>query len=91
MHPTTPGYEMMATKLFEAIVEADARGFLQPAEPVAWIPDDGEEGRTHEADYKNWYEQQKKLGAEWKSHEESEIAKMEAELEILRQQRKASG
>lgn len=82
---------MMATKLFEAIVEADARGFLQPAEVVPWIPDDGEEPRTDEPGYKNWYDEQHKLEKDRKALEESEMAKMEAELEILRQQRKASG
>ncbi|KAI1852462.1 hypothetical protein JX265_011096 [Neoarthrinium moseri] len=90
MHPVTAGYEMMGTKLFEAIVEADARGFLQPAEIVSWIPDDGEAGRTDEENYKEWNKQQKKL-AETKAFEESEMAKMEAELEKMRQQRKASG
>lgn len=82
---------MMATKLFEAIVEADAKGFIQPAEPVPWIPDDGEEGRKDEPDYENSYKQQQKFEAEQKAREESESAKMEAELELLRQQRKASG
>ncbi|KAH8195051.1 hypothetical protein TruAng_010784 [Truncatella angustata] len=91
MHPATAGYEMMATKLFEAIVEADARGFLQPAETVPWILDDGEEGRKDESNYQNWYKQQRNLETEWKAREESEMAKMEAELEIMRQQRKASG
>ncbi|OTB01845.1 carbohydrate esterase family 3 protein, partial [Hypoxylon sp. CI-4A] len=41
MHPGTAGYEMMATKMYHAIVEADAKGFLQPPEPVLGILDDG--------------------------------------------------
>ncbi|KAK9770553.1 hypothetical protein AB5N19_11374 [Seiridium cardinale] len=90
MHPASAGYEMMATKLYEAILEADARGFLQPAEMVPWIPDDGEEGRKDESDYRNWLKQEK-LEADRRAHEESEMAKMEAELEKLRQQRLASG
>ncbi|KAI4603710.1 hypothetical protein KJ359_003528 [Pestalotiopsis sp. 9143b] len=91
MHPAKPGYEMMATKIFEAILEADARGFLQHAEPVSWIPDDGEEQRQNEEGYHRWYQQQHEADTAWKNHEESEMAKMEAALEVMRQQRKASG
>lgn len=89
MHPGNAGYEMMATKLYEAIVEADARGFLQPAEAVKWIPDDGEEGRKDKA-YNRWLAQQQKLEKSKRVQEESELARMEAELELLRQQRNAS-
>lgn len=91
MHPAKPGYEMMATKIFEAILEADARGFLQHAEPVSWIPDDGEEQRQNEEGYHRWYQQQHEADTARKNHEESEMAKMEAALEVMRQQRKASG
>ncbi|KAI0131987.1 hypothetical protein BJ170DRAFT_717857 [Xylariales sp. AK1849] len=90
MHPAIAGYEMMATKLYEAIVEADARGFLQPAEKVEWIPDDGEEGRKEEPNYEKWYRKQYKMENEARLREESDMARMEAELEKMRQQRKAT-
>ncbi|KAI1323612.1 carbohydrate esterase family 3 protein [Xylariaceae sp. FL0255] len=48
MHPGTAGYEMMATKLYEAIVEADAKGFLQTPEPIMGILDDGNDERLEE-------------------------------------------
>ncbi|KAH8681617.1 SGNH hydrolase-type esterase domain-containing protein [Xylariales sp. PMI_506] len=90
MHPAEAGYEMMATKLFMAIVEADARGFLQPPEYVPGIPDDGEDGRKDEPNYLKWAEQQHRLSSETKEREESIMARMEAELEMRRQQRKAA-
>ncbi|KAI0149490.1 carbohydrate esterase family 3 protein [Xylariaceae sp. FL1272] len=52
MHPGTAGYEMMATKMFEAIVEADAKGFLQSPEPIMGILDDGNEERKEDATMK---------------------------------------
>ncbi|KAF3007100.1 hypothetical protein E8E14_007765 [Neopestalotiopsis sp. 37M] len=91
MHPATPGYEMMATKIFQAIVEADARGYLLEPEYSPWIPDDGEEERKHEEGYQRWYKEKDEAYAIWTAHEESEMAKMEAGLEMMRQQRKASG
>jgi hypothetical protein len=89
MHPAEPGYEMMGTILFHAVVEADARGFLQPPEMVPNIPYDGNEGRMDEPNYQEWLKQQKVL-EDIAAREESEIARMEAELERLRQQRKAT-
>ncbi|KAI0848148.1 carbohydrate esterase family 3 protein [Daldinia vernicosa] len=79
MHPGTAGYEMMATKMYEAIVEADAKGFLQPPEPVPGILDDGDEERKDE-DYKKWVEQKKKMDNATATAEQKEIERMLAEL-----------
>ncbi|KAI8624930.1 carbohydrate esterase family 3 protein [Xylariaceae sp. FL1651] len=82
MHPGTAGYEMMATKLFEAIVEADAKGFLQTPEPIMGILDDGDEERKNEA-YFAKLEQQQMVDNATMVAEQTEIDKMKAELAAM--------
>ncbi|KAI5922261.1 SGNH hydrolase-type esterase domain-containing protein [Camillea tinctor] len=79
MHPVTAGYEMMATKMFHAIVEADAKGFLQPAEYIPGILDDGDEERMDEEWLERFKQQQEEEG-DARSAEEEEIENMKAEL-----------
>ncbi|KAI5860618.1 carbohydrate esterase family 3 protein [Durotheca rogersii] len=86
MHPGTAGYEMMATKMYQAIVEADARGFLQPPEPVAGILDDGDEERKNE-DYKKWVEEKRKMDNATAAAEQAEIKRMLAELAKMKEQK----
>ncbi|KAJ8129550.1 hypothetical protein O1611_g4083 [Lasiodiplodia mahajangana] len=83
MHPGTAGYEMMATKMFEAIVEADARGFLQTPEPIMGILDDGDEERKDELYYAK-FEQQQAMENATIATEQAEIARMKAELTTMR-------
>ncbi|KAI1361116.1 SGNH hydrolase-type esterase domain-containing protein [Xylaria arbuscula] len=79
MHPGTAGYEMMATKMFEAIVEADAKGFLQSPEPIMGVLDDGDEERHNDA-YFAMLEQQHTMDNATMVIEQAEIEKMKAEL-----------
>ncbi|KAI0885991.1 carbohydrate esterase family 3 protein [Annulohypoxylon maeteangense] len=85
MHPGTAGYEMMATKMYEAILEADARGFLQPPEPVQGILDDGDDERKDE-DYMKWLEEKRALDAATAAAEQKEIDRMVAELAKMKQE-----
>ncbi|KAF2966585.1 hypothetical protein GQX73_g6950 [Xylaria multiplex] len=87
MHPGTAGYEMMATKMFEAIVEADARGFLQTPEPIMGILDDGDEERKDDAYFAHLELQQAYENATL-SAEQAEMDRMKAELAVLRTQEK---
>ncbi|RWA05150.1 hypothetical protein EKO27_g9952 [Xylaria grammica] len=82
MHPGTAGYEMMATKMFEAIVEADARGFLQTPETIMGILDDGDEERKDDA-YFAHLEQQQAYENATISAEQSEMDRMKAELHAM--------
>ncbi|KAI1437797.1 SGNH hydrolase-type esterase domain-containing protein [Xylaria sp. CBS 124048] len=82
MHPGTAGYEMMATKLFEAFVEADARGFLQTPEPIMGILDDGDEERKDELYYAK-LEQQQAVENATAAAEQAEIERMKAELAAI--------
>ncbi|KAI1080564.1 carbohydrate esterase family 3 protein [Whalleya microplaca] len=86
MHPGTAGYEMMATKMYDAIVEADAKGFLQPPEPVAGILDDGDDERK-DKDYMSWFEEKQMLNNATEAAEQAEISKMVAELKKMKEQR----
>ncbi|KAI1504860.1 SGNH hydrolase-type esterase domain-containing protein [Biscogniauxia marginata] len=92
MHPATPGYEMMATKMFHAIVEADAKGFLQSPEHVPGILDDGDEERMDEK-YLEHFKQKQQQDGDVRSAEEAEIEKMKVELVKARAERahKAEG
>ncbi|KAI1199163.1 SGNH hydrolase-type esterase domain-containing protein [Nemania serpens] len=85
MHPGTAGYEMMATKMFEAIVEADARGFLQTPEPIMGILDDGDEERRDDLYYAKLEKQQAVANATVLT-EQVEIEKMKAELASMQVQ-----
>ncbi|KAI1379056.1 carbohydrate esterase family 3 protein [Hypoxylon crocopeplum] len=85
MHPGTPGYEMMATKMYQAIVEADARGFLQPPEPVTGILDDGDEERKDE-EYMTWLEEKQQLDNATAVAEQKEMNRMMAELVKMRKE-----
>ncbi|KAI1141159.1 carbohydrate esterase family 3 protein [Hypoxylon sp. FL0543] len=89
MHPGTAGYEMMATKMYQAIIEADARGFLQPPEPVPGILDDGDEERKDE-EYMKWQEEKRRMDNATAAAEQREIQKMLAELAKMKQE-KAQG
>lgn len=86
MHPGTAGYEMMATKMYEAIVEADARGFLQPPEPMQGILDDGDEERKDE-EYMKWFEEKQSLDNATAMAEQKEIEKMLAELAKMKKEK----
>ncbi|KAI0019979.1 SGNH hydrolase-type esterase domain-containing protein [Xylariomycetidae sp. FL0641] len=86
MHPGTAGYEMMATKMFEAIVEADARGLLQSPVPVQGILDDGDAERADEEDYARRLAEKKAREKEETEAEDAEIARMREELERLRRE-----
>jgi lysophospholipase L1-like esterase len=79
MHPSAAGYQIMSRKFFEGILEADARGFLQPAEPVVGIDDDGEAGRKDDA-YKAKQAEKLKLKEEEHQREEAAIQWMIEEL-----------
>lgn len=85
MHPGTPGYEMMATKMYEAIVEADSKGYLQPPEPVQGILDDGDDERKDE-DYKKWVDEKRKMDEALAAAEQREITRMMAELKKAREE-----
>ncbi|KAI1171270.1 SGNH hydrolase-type esterase domain-containing protein [Nemania sp. FL0916] len=82
MHPGTAGYEMMATKLFEAIVEADAKGFLQTPEPIMGILDDGDAERKDELYFAKLEEHQTVENATMLA-EQAEIDRMKAELTAI--------
>ncbi|KAK5636450.1 hypothetical protein RRF57_012162 [Xylaria bambusicola] len=82
MHPGTAGYEMMATKMFEAIVEADARGFLQAPEPVMGILDDGDEERKDDT-YFAHLEQKQAMDNATMLAEQAEMDRMKAELAAM--------
>ncbi|XXH02273.1 hypothetical protein Hte_008642 [Hypoxylon texense] len=86
MHPGTAGYEMMATKMYEAIVEADARGFLQPPEPMQGILDDGDEERKDE-EYMKWFEEKQSLDNATAVAEQKEIERMLAELAKMKKEK----
>lgn len=81
MHPTAAGYEIMSRKFFEGVVEADAKGFIRPAEPVTSIsiPDHGESSRITDEIREQWAEEDKaKLVAE--QVEEDAVTAMIEEL-----------
>ncbi|KAK8084218.1 carbohydrate esterase family 3 protein [Apiospora hydei] len=79
MHPNDAGYEMMGRIIVQAIIEADAKGFLRPAEPVYGILQDGNLERQDDA-YKAWAEAKRLEEAATKEEEEAAVAGMEAEL-----------
>jgi lysophospholipase L1-like esterase len=85
MHPGTAGYEMMATKMFEAIVEADAKGFLQTPEPIMGILDDGDDERKDEA-YHAKLEKQQMMENATMTAEQAEMDRMKAELTAMHAQ-----
>ncbi|KAK8131754.1 carbohydrate esterase family 3 protein [Apiospora sp. TS-2023a] len=79
MHPNDAGYEMMGRIIVQAIIEADAKGFLRPAEPVYGILQDGNLERQDDA-YKAWAEAKRIEEAAAKDQEEAAVASMEGEL-----------
>lgn len=79
MHPNLAGYEMMARILFEGLLEADARGFLQPPEPLPDIPDDGEDGKKSDL-YELYWAVQHEKEDERRRVEEDAIRDMEEGL-----------
>ncbi|KAI6089160.1 carbohydrate esterase family 3 protein [Hypoxylon rubiginosum] len=86
MHPGTAGYEMMATKMYDAIVEADARGFLQPPVPMQGILDDGDEERKDE-EYMKWFNEKQILDNVTALAEQREINRMIAELAKMKKEK----
>ncbi|KAK8119568.1 carbohydrate esterase family 3 protein [Apiospora kogelbergensis] len=73
--------ETAALKIFEALVEADAQGYLQPPEQVEGIPDDGDwDARTTSEAFRQWEADKDKYYAQQKQNDENEISHMEAEL-----------
>lgn len=85
MHPGTAGYEMMATKMFEAIVEADARGFLQTPEAIMGILDDGDDERKDDL-YNAKLESQQAVANATMLAEQAEMERMKAELAAMQVQ-----
>ena len=79
MHPDDAGYQMMARVMLEAIIEADAKGYIRPAEPVHGIIQDGELEHQDEA-YGRWLEAKKLADFKKKQEEEAAVAKMEIEI-----------
>ncbi|KAI1101211.1 carbohydrate esterase family 3 protein [Jackrogersella minutella] len=84
MHPGTSGYEMMSTKMYEAIIEADARGFLQPPEPVPGVLDDGDDERKDE-EYMAWLDDKRALDNATMAAEQKDIDTMMAELAKMKE------
>ncbi|KAI0475989.1 carbohydrate esterase family 3 protein [Xylariaceae sp. FL0804] len=82
MHPGTAGYEMMATKMFEAIVEADSKGFLQTAVPIEGILDDGNKERMTQ--YNMWLDEKAMIDNKTMTAEEAIINEMKAGLNATR-------
>lgn len=80
MHPNDAGYEMMGRIIKHAIIEADAKGFLRPAEMVHGIIQDGDLERQNE-EYGAWLENKKKAEAEHKRNEEQALKDMRNELD----------
>ncbi|KAK8018929.1 carbohydrate esterase family 3 protein [Apiospora marii] len=79
MHPNDAGYEMMGRIIVQAIIEADSKGFLRPAEPVYGILQDGNLERQDDT-YKAWAEAKRIEEARVKEEEEAAVASMESEL-----------
>jgi lysophospholipase L1-like esterase len=80
MHPTDAGYHMMGRIIFDAIVEADAKGFLRPAEPMPGIAIDGDAERRDNK-YDRWRAKQTKEEQDRKYKDDQEIKKMETALD----------
>ncbi|KAI0133680.1 SGNH hydrolase-type esterase domain-containing protein [Xylariales sp. AK1849] len=80
MHPTSAAYIRMGQILLRAIIQADALGFLRPAEPVYGIIQDGDLERQDEA-YGKWSDEQKRIEYEAQNLEGQEIARMAQELQ----------
>jgi lysophospholipase L1-like esterase len=81
MHPVSSAYIRMGQIMLRAIFEANARGFLRPAEPVHGILQDGGLENQDET-YGRWMEAQKMLEYKRKKAEEDEVNKMKAELKL---------
>lgn len=79
MHPTSAAYIRMGQILLRSIIEADARGFLRPAEPVHGLIQDGDLEHQDEA-YGQWAIEQKKIETAKQKTEEEEIRRMTDEL-----------
>jgi lysophospholipase L1-like esterase len=75
MHPTSASYDIMAKIMLDSIIEADARGFLRPAEPVHGIIQDGDLERQDEA-YGKWVQQKRLMELEAKKAETEAIRAM---------------
>ncbi|KAK8042818.1 SGNH hydrolase-type esterase domain-containing protein [Apiospora phragmitis] len=68
-------------KIFDALMEADARGYLQAPEPVEGIPDDGDwNARSTSEAFRQWEVDKDKYYAQQKQKNENEISRMQAEL-----------
>lgn len=81
MHPTSAAYIRMGQILLRSIIEADALGFLRPAEPVHGVLQDGDLEHQDEA-YGIWAEKQKQIEYANMKTEEDEIRRMTAELKL---------
>lgn len=79
MHPTSAAYVRMGQIMIRSIIEADALGFLRPAEPVHGILQDGDLEHQDET-YGAWADEQKKIEYAEMKTEEEEIRKMTEEL-----------
>lgn len=82
MHPSSAGYVRMGQIMLRAIIEADARGFLRPAEPVYGIIQDGNL-EHQDVEYGRWVDAQRLLEQKRRKVEEEEIRKMTAELKKM--------
>ncbi|KAK8867749.1 SGNH hydrolase-type esterase domain-containing protein [Apiospora arundinis] len=81
----TAAAESAALKIFDALVEADAKGYLQAPEQVEGIPDDGDwNARTTSEAFRQWEADKAKYYAQQKQNNEDEISRMEAELKKIK-------
>ncbi|KAK8121382.1 carbohydrate esterase family 3 protein [Apiospora kogelbergensis] len=80
MHPNDAGYEMMGRIIVQAIIEADAKGFLRPAEPVYGVLQDGDLERPQDDAARAAAEAHRADDEAAREEEETAVAAMEAEL-----------
>ncbi|KAH6648164.1 SGNH hydrolase-type esterase domain-containing protein [Truncatella angustata] len=81
MHPTSAAYIRMGQIMIRSIIEADARGFLRPAEPMHGILQDGDLEHQDEA-YGIWADEQKQTMFAKQKAEDEEIQRMTEELKV---------
>lgn len=68
-------------RIFDALLDADARGYLQAPEPVEGLPDDGDwHARSTSEEFRKWEADKDKYYADQKENNDKEISRMEAAL-----------
>ncbi|KAK6068416.1 GDSL-like Lipase/Acylhydrolase [Seiridium cupressi] len=81
MHPSSAAYVRMGQIMIRSVIEADARGFLRPAEPVHGILQDGDLEHQDEA-HGLLADAQKQMEYATRKTEEEEVRKMTEELQV---------